>query len=37
MMVKAGDTLVADLDEKKEKIIFSLKVEEQKEEEPSKA
>jgi len=37
MMVKAGDTLIADLDEKKEKIIFSLKVEEQKEEETSKA
>ncbi len=37
MMVKSGDTLIADLDEKKEKIIFSLKVEEKKEEEPSKA
>jgi ATP-dependent Clp protease ATP-binding subunit ClpC len=37
MMVKAGDTLVADLDEKKEKILFSLKIEEHKEEAPSKA
>ena len=37
MMVKAGDTLIADLDEKGEKIIFTLKVEEQKEEAPSKA
>ncbi len=37
MMVKAGDTLVADLDEKKEKILFSLKIEEHKEETPSKA
>ncbi|NDE10456.1 MAG: ATP-dependent Clp protease ATP-binding subunit [Chitinophagia bacterium] len=37
MMVKAGDTLIADLDEKGEKIIFTLKVEEKKEEAPSKA
>jgi ATP-dependent Clp protease ATP-binding subunit ClpC len=37
MMVKAGDTLIADLDEKGEKILFTLKVEEKKEEAPSKA
>ena len=37
MLVKAGDTLVADLDEKKEKILFSLKIEEHKEEAPSNA
>ncbi len=37
MLVKAGDTLIADLDEKKEKILFSLKIEEHKEEAPSKA
>ncbi len=34
MLVKEGDTLIADLDEKKEKIQFSLKIEEKKEAAP---
>ena len=33
MLVKEGDTLIADLDEKKEKIQFTLKLDEKKEEE----
>src|SRR5450432_1114417 len=37
MQVKAGDILVADLDPTKQKIQFSLKTEEKKEEAPSKA
>ncbi len=37
MQVKAGDTLIADLDEAKEKILFSLKAQEPKAEEPTKA
>ncbi|MEP7142997.1 MAG: ATP-dependent Clp protease ATP-binding subunit [Ferruginibacter sp.] len=37
MQVKAGDILVADLDDAKQKIQFSLKTEEKKEEAPSKA
>ena len=37
MQVKAGDILIADLDDSKQKIHFSLKTEEKKEEAPSKA
>lgn len=37
MMVKEGDTLIADLDEAKEKIQFSLKVDEKQEEAAPKA
>jgi len=37
MQVKEGDTLIADLDEKKEKIQFSLNIEDKKEEAASKA
>ncbi|MEO6731238.1 MAG: hypothetical protein ABIN01_08470, partial [Ferruginibacter sp.] len=37
MQVKEGDTLIADLDAAKEKIQFSLKIEEEKEEAAPKA